>query len=175
MLSDSKFEINSERREFFASAAEFDAGAEEFDVNFEAAEFGADADSKPAKAEAADEDEAPVQWEDAKDLVLSAYEEFDPKMVGLAAPFFTKGWIDAGVKEGKAPGAFAHPTVTNVHPYVMLNYMGKQRDVMTLAHELGHGVHQVLAADRDDAPLLGVHAHGDHVHRVLAGIEIDPA
>ena len=97
-----------------------------------------------------DEDDAPVQWEDAKDLVLSAYEEFDPKMAGLAAPFFTKGWIDAGVKEGKAPGAFAHPTVTNVHPYVMLNYMGKQRDVMTLAHELGHGVHQVLAAGQGE-------------------------
>ncbi|MEM7241994.1 MAG: M3 family oligoendopeptidase [Pseudomonadota bacterium] len=97
-----------------------------------------------------DEDDAPVQWEDAKDIVLSAYEEFDPKMAGLAAPFFTKGWIDAGVKEGKAPGAFAHPTVTNVHPYVMLNYMGKQRDVMTLAHELGHGVHQVLAAGQGE-------------------------
>ncbi len=54
-----------------------------------------------------------------------------------------KGWIDAGVKPGKAPGAFAHPTVTEVHPYIMLNYLGKPRDVMTLAHELGHGVHQV--------------------------------
>jgi oligoendopeptidase F len=64
-------------------------------------------------------------------------------MADLAEPFFTEGWIDAGVKEGKAPGAFAHPTVTDVHPYVMLNYLGKPRDVMTLAHELGHGVHQV--------------------------------
>jgi oligoendopeptidase F len=68
----------------------------------------------------------------------------------LAAPFFSKGWIDAGVKPGKAPGAFAHPTVTNVHPYVMLNYLGKPRDVMTLAHELGHGVHQVLAAEQGE-------------------------
>jgi len=67
-------------------------------------------------------------------------------MAELAAPFFDKGWIDAGVKPGKAPGAFAHPTVTDVHPYVMLNYLGKPRDVMTLAHELGHGVHQRLAA-----------------------------
>ena len=87
-----------------------------------------------------------IQWEDAKKIVLDAYADFSPKMADIAEPFFTKGWIDAGVKPGKAPGAFAHPTVTNVHPYVMLNYMGKQRDVMTLAHELGHGVHQVLAA-----------------------------
>ena len=62
----------------------------------------------------------------------------------------TKGWIDAAVKPGKAPGAFAHPTVTDVHPYVMLNYLGKPRDVMTLAHELGHGVHQVLAAEQGE-------------------------
>ena len=68
----------------------------------------------------------------------------------IAEPFFTEGWIDAGVKPGKAPGAFAHPTVTTVHPYVMLNYLGKPRDVMTLAHELGHGVHQVLAAGQGE-------------------------
>ncbi|MEO1919768.1 MAG: M3 family metallopeptidase, partial [Paracoccaceae bacterium] len=67
-----------------------------------------------------------------------------------AAPFFDKGWIDAEVKPGKSSGAFAHPTVTNVHPYVMLNYLGKQRDVMTLAHELGHGVHQILAAEQGE-------------------------
>jgi oligoendopeptidase F len=71
-------------------------------------------------------------------------------MADLAEPFFTDGWIDAGVKEGKAPGAFAHPTVTDVHPYVMLNYLGKPRDVMTLAHELGHGVHQRLAAGQGE-------------------------
>ncbi len=87
-----------------------------------------------------------VNWQEATDTVLSAYRSFDPRMADLALPFFTKGWIDAGVKAGKAPGAFAHPTVTSVHPYVMLNYLGKPRDVMTLAHELGHGVHQVLAA-----------------------------
>ena len=79
-------------------------------------------------------------------MVLDAYGAFDPALADLARPFFSNGWIDAGVKPGKAPGAFAHPTVTDVHPYVMLNYMGKPRDVMTLAHELGHGVHQVLAA-----------------------------
>ncbi|MFD1912389.1 M3 family oligoendopeptidase [Halodurantibacterium flavum] len=91
-----------------------------------------------------------VGWDEARKLVSDAYEGFDPRMAELAEPFFTKGWIDAGVKPGKAPGAFAHPTVTTVHPYVMLNYMGKPRDVMTLAHELGHGVHQVLAAGQGE-------------------------
>ena len=71
-------------------------------------------------------------------------------MEELVKPFFSKGWIDAAVKPGKAPGAFAHPTVTNVHPYIMLNYLGKPRDVMTLAHELGHGVHQILAAKQGE-------------------------
>ncbi|PWJ16240.1 M3 family oligoendopeptidase [Jannaschia seohaensis] len=87
-----------------------------------------------------------VNWDEARKTVMDAYAGFDPKMAEIAEPFFDKGWIDAGVKPGKAPGAFAHPTVTTVHPYVMLNYLGKPRDVMTLAHELGHGVHQVLAA-----------------------------
>jgi oligoendopeptidase F len=91
-----------------------------------------------------------VNWAEATETVLSAYGAFDPRMADLAQPFFTKGWIDAGVKSGKAPGAFAHPTVTTVHPYVMLNYLGKPRDVMTLAHELGHGVHQVLAAGQGE-------------------------
>lgn len=91
-----------------------------------------------------------VGWDDARKIVSDAYAGFDPRMAELAEPFFTKGWIDAGVKPGKAPGAFAHPTVTDVHPYVMLNYLGKPRDVMTLAHELGHGVHQRLAADQGE-------------------------
>ncbi len=91
-----------------------------------------------------------VDWDTATKTVLDAYSAFDPAMAELAKPFFTKGWIDAGVKPGKAPGAFAHPTVTTVHPYVMLNYLGKPRDVMTLAHELGHGVHQVLAAGQGE-------------------------
>ncbi len=96
------------------------------------------------------EDSKVVDWEQAEDIVMGAYTAFDARMGDLAKPFFTDGWIDAGVKPGKAPGAFAHPTVTDVHPYVMLNYLGKPRDVMTLAHELGHGVHQVLAADQGE-------------------------
>ena len=96
------------------------------------------------------EDDKLVDWPAAEKIVMDAYADFDPRMAEIAAPFFSKGWIDAGVKPGKAPGAFAHPTVTNVHPYVMLNYLGKPRDVMTLAHELGHGVHQVLAADQGE-------------------------
>lgn len=96
------------------------------------------------------EDTKIVGWDKARGTVMEAYTAFDPRMGELAKPFFEKGWIDAGVKPGKAPGAFAHPTVTNVHPYVMLNYLGKPRDVMTLAHELGHGVHQVLAADQGE-------------------------
>ncbi|CUH79132.1 Oligoendopeptidase F, plasmid [Tritonibacter multivorans] len=91
-----------------------------------------------------------VNWAEARETVMEAYEAFDPRMGEIATPFFDKGWIDAGVKPGKAPGAFAHPTVTDVHPYVMLNYLGKPRDVMTLAHELGHGVHQVLAAEQGE-------------------------
>ncbi len=91
-----------------------------------------------------------VGWDEARDIVMEAYGAFDPRMAEIADPFFNKGWIDAGVKPGKAPGAFAHPTVTDVHPYVMLNYLGKPRDVMTLAHELGHGVHQVLAAGQGE-------------------------
>ena len=91
-----------------------------------------------------------VGWDEATKTVMSAYADFDPKMAEIAKPFFTDGWIDAAVKPGKAPGAFAHPTVTPVHPYVMLNYLGKPRDVMTLAHELGHGVHQVLAAEQGE-------------------------
>ena len=91
-----------------------------------------------------------VNWDEARQTVMDAYAGFDPQMAEIARPFFTDGWIDAGVKPGKAPGAFAHPTVTTVHPYVMLNYLGKPRDVMTLAHELGHGVHQVLAAGQGE-------------------------
>ncbi len=96
------------------------------------------------------EEDRLVGWDEARRVVSEAYAAFDPRMEELARPFFTDGWIDAGVKEGKAPGAFAHPTVTDVHPYVMLNYLGKPRDVMTLAHELGHGVHQRLAAGQGE-------------------------
>jgi oligoendopeptidase F len=87
-----------------------------------------------------------VPWNEAKDTVLAAYRAFSPKMADIAARFFSDRWIDAPVRPGKAPGAFSHPTTPSAHPYVLLNYQGKPRDVMTLAHELGHGVHQVLAA-----------------------------
>ncbi len=96
------------------------------------------------------ESERLIGWDEAQQTVMDAYADFAPEMADLAKPFFTDGWIDAPVKPGKAPGAFAHPTVTTVHPYVMLNYLGKPRDVMTLAHELGHGVHQVLAAEQGE-------------------------
>jgi oligoendopeptidase F len=84
--------------------------------------------------------------------VMDAYRGFAPEMAGIAGDFFNKRWIDAATRPGKSPGAFAHPTVPSAHPYVLLNYQGKSRDVMTLAHELGHGVHQVLAAAQ--GPLL---------------------
>jgi oligoendopeptidase F len=92
--------------------------------------------------------QATIGWQEAKDTVLSAYGEFSPEMADIARQFFDKSWIDAPARPGKAPGAFAHPTVPSAHPYVLLNYMGKPRDVMTLAHELGHGVHQVLAGEQ---------------------------
>jgi oligoendopeptidase F len=87
-----------------------------------------------------------IAWGDAKNMVLSAYRGFSPDMAAIAERFFTDRWIDAPVRPGKAPGAFSHPTTPSAHPYVLMNYQGKPRDVMTLAHELGHGVHQVLAA-----------------------------
>jgi oligoendopeptidase F len=93
-----------------------------------------------------------IPWSDARATILTAYGAFSPRMAEVADQFFTKSWIDAPVRPGKQPGAFAHPTVPSAHPYVLLNYMGKPRDVMTLAHELGHGVHQVLAAP--NGPLM---------------------
>jgi oligoendopeptidase F len=85
------------------------------------------------------------KWETARDMVLGAYGEFSPRMGDIARRFFDEGWIDAPVRPGKAPGAFAHPTTPSSHPYILVNFLGKPRDVTTLAHELGHGVHQVLA------------------------------
>jgi oligoendopeptidase F len=87
-----------------------------------------------------------IPWQEARDTVLSAYGMFSPAMAKIAERFFSSGWIDAPVRPGKSPGAFAHPTVPSSHPFILVNYQGKTRDVMTLAHELGHGVHQVLAA-----------------------------
>jgi oligoendopeptidase F len=93
-----------------------------------------------------------IGWPQARSTVLTAYGAFSPKMAAIAERFFNDRWIDAPARPGKSPGAFAHPTVPSAHPYVMLNYQGKPRDVMTLAHELGHGVHQVLAAP--NGPLM---------------------
>ncbi len=85
-------------------------------------------------------------WEEARDIVLEAYRRFSPELADLLERFFREGWIDAEPRPGKDSGAFCHPTVPSVHPYVLMNYQGRNRDVMTLAHELGHGVHQLLAA-----------------------------
>jgi oligoendopeptidase F len=89
-----------------------------------------------------------IAWPDAVARVRAAYGAFSPELERIAAPFFEKPWIDAALRPGKASGAFAHPTVPSAHPYLLLNYHGRARDVMTLAHELGHGVHQVLAAQQ---------------------------
>ncbi len=86
-----------------------------------------------------------IPWEEARRTVLDAYAAFSPELAAVGRRFFEHRWIDAPVRPGKAPGAFAHATVPSAHPYLLLNYQGKTRDVMTLAHELGHGVHQVLA------------------------------
>ena len=104
-----------------------------------------------------DGDDRLIRWDDAVEKVLDAYGQFSPKLVNVAQEFFDNNWIDTPVRPGKSPGAFAHPTVPSAHPYLLLNYQGKTRDVMTLAHELGHGVHQVLAGKQghlmSDTPL----------------------
>lgn len=91
-------------------------------------------------------DERIWDWDTAVSTVLDAYGRFSPELADVAKPFFNSGWIDAPTGDGKLSGAFAHPTVPSAHPYLMLNYLGRTRDIMTLAHELGHGVHQRLAA-----------------------------
>ena len=102
-------------------------------------------------------DETSYGWDEAKQIVLESYAAFSPEMAKLGKRFFDENWIDVPVRPGKSPGAFAHPTVPSAHPYLLLNYQGKTRDVMTLAHELGHGVHQVLSAGQGalmaDTPL----------------------
>ncbi|MFT8671904.1 M3 family oligoendopeptidase [Acetobacter orientalis] len=87
-----------------------------------------------------------IPWDEAKQIVQKAYTDFDPRMGKVINTFLTNPWIDVPPAPGKSPGAFAHPTVPSAHPFILLNYHGRTRDVMTLAHELGHGVHQVLAA-----------------------------
>ncbi len=104
-----------------------------------------------------DDNDKIISWDDARSTVLDAYASFSPKLAEVGSRFFDKPWIDAPVRPGKAPGAFAHPTVPSAHPYLLLNYQGRTRDVMTLAHELGHGCHQVFAAPQGhlmaDTPL----------------------
>jgi len=95
-----------------------------------------------------DDDDRTIGWDDARERVLTAYGAFSPRLAEVGRRFFDRPWIDATLKPGKAGGAFAHPTVPSAHPYLLLNYHGRTRDVMTLAHELGHGVHQVLAAEQ---------------------------
>jgi oligoendopeptidase F len=101
--------------------------------------------------------EKPIPWGAAREIVLDAYGQFSPELAAVGKRFFDNDWIDAESRPGKASGAFAHPTVPSAHPYLLLNYMGRPRDVMTLAHELGHGVHQVLAGKQGhlkcDTPL----------------------
>ncbi len=98
-----------------------------------------------------------IKWDEATNIVLGAYGAFSGELATIGKRFFDNAWIDAPAREGKAGGAFAHPTVPSAHPYLLLNYQGRTRDVMTLAHELGHGVHQVLAGPQGtlmaDTPL----------------------
>jgi oligoendopeptidase F len=104
-----------------------------------------------------EEEERTISWPEAQETVLSAYRAFSPEMAAVGGRFFSGRWIDAPVRPGKGSGAFAHPTVPSAHPYLLLNYQGRVRDVMTLAHELGHGVHQLLANEQGylmaDTPL----------------------
>ncbi|MCH7555486.1 MAG: M3 family oligoendopeptidase [Proteobacteria bacterium] len=130
-----------------------------------------------------DEDERVISWDSAKASVLGAYRAFSPEMADLGQRFFDNPWIDARTRPGKAPGAFSHPTVPAAHPYILLNYQGTPRDVMTLAHELGHGVHQLLAGDRGalmaDTPLTlaeTASVFGEQLtFRALLDAETEPA
>jgi oligoendopeptidase F len=103
------------------------------------------------------DDDRYYEWGEAKQIVLDAFHGFDPEMANIALPFFEQNWIDAAPRVGKSSGAFSHPVVPSAHPYILMNFSGKSRDVMTLAHEMGHGIHQVLAADQgylmSDTPL----------------------
>ena len=92
------------------------------------------------------DDDRRYSWEEAKQIVCDSFAAFDGEMASIAQEFFDKNWVDAGITTGKASGAFSHPTVPSAHPYILMNFAGKARDVMTLAHEMGHGIHQVLAS-----------------------------
>lgn len=94
--------------------------------------------------------EQPATWEEGKATVLDAYDSFSPELAGIAQRFFDENWIDAPVRESKSPGAFCAYTVAEHHPYILLNWTGRSRDVATLAHELGHGLHAYLARPQGD-------------------------
>ncbi len=120
--------------------------------------FGVDAlDYWDRNAPLPDDETRLYKWDEARKTVLDAYNSFEPKLAEIADQFFDKNWIDAELREGKDSGAFSHSTVPSVHPYILMNFHGKARDVMTLAHELGHGVHQVLSGPQGtlmaDTPL----------------------
>jgi len=120
--------------------------------------FGVDAlDYWDRNAPLPDDNDRTYSWDAARTTVLGAYGRFDPQLAGIAADFFDKRWIDAELRPGKDSGAFSHSTVPSAHPYILMNFHGKARDVMTLAHELGHGVHQVLSGPQGtlmaDTPL----------------------
>ena len=130
-----------------------------------------------------DDDDRLFSWDEAQQLVLDAFAGFDPQMADLATPFFERGWIDAAPRAGKSSGAFSHPVTPSTHPYILMNFSGKSRDVMTLAHEMGHGIHQRLAADQgylmSDTPLTlaetaSVFAEMLAFRRLVDGTE-DPA
>jgi oligoendopeptidase F len=124
-----------------------------------------------------------IAWDEAESSVLEAYGAFSPDLADIGRRFFEQSWIDAPVRPGKASGAFAHPTVPSAHPYLLLNYQGRTRDVMTLAHELGHGVHQVLAGPQghlmSDTPLTlaeTASVFGEMLtFRALLAAETDPS
>ena len=103
------------------------------------------------------DDDRKYTWKEAVEIVLNAYSAFSPKMAEIGKEFFENNWIDVPTRQGKRGGAFAHPTVPSVHPYILLNFQGKTRDIMTLAHELGHGIHMYLARSNgyfmSDTPL----------------------
>ncbi|MEI9985106.1 MAG: M3 family oligoendopeptidase [Aliidongia sp.] len=103
------------------------------------------------------DDDKVIRWDEARQIVLGSYRRFSPRLAEIGERFFANNWIDAPVRPGKSPGAFAHPVVPSVHPYLLVNFLGRTRDVMTLAHELGHGVHQILAGGQGylqaDTPL----------------------
>ncbi len=120
--------------------------------------FGVDAlDYWDRNAPLPDDGDRTYSWDDARATVLDAYGKFDARLAGIATDFFEKRWIDAELRPGKDSGAFSHSTVPSAHPYILMNFHGKARDVMTLAHELGHGVHQVLSGPQGtlmaDTPL----------------------